>query len=112
MLILPPGHAQQVAVRRGLNTRERWILSGVGAIVAGLVVAVIIGFAQSSPTSGHGCVYVSVPSSMGAQPYSGCGAKARQICAQVGIRGGYGGSLARELIPACRKAGIPVPARS
>jgi hypothetical protein len=76
--------------------------------VAFLVIAVIIGFAQSSPTSGHGCVYVSVPSSMGAQPYSGCGGKARRICAQVGVPGGYSGSLARELIPACQKAGLPV----
>ncbi len=108
MLILPPGHAEQLAARRQLNARERWILSCVGAIVAGLLIAVIIGFAQSSPTSGHGCVYVSVPSSMGAQPYAGCGAKARLICAQVGIPGGYSGSLARELIPACHKAGVPV----
>ena len=108
MLILPPGHAQQVAARRKFNTRERWIVGSLGAAVAALVVAVLIGFAQSSPTSGHGCVYVSVPSSMGAQPYAGCGAKARRICAQVGIAGGYSGSLARELIPACQKAGVPV----
>ncbi|MDQ6606282.1 MAG: hypothetical protein M3Z06_07010 [Actinomycetota bacterium] len=107
-MILPPGHAQRVAARRALNTRERWILSGVGAVVAALAVAVVIGFAQSSPKSGHGCVYVSVPSSMGAQPYSGCGAKARRICAQVGIAGGYSGSLARALIPACQTAGLPV----
>jgi hypothetical protein len=108
VLILPPGHAQTVAARRQLNARERWILSSLGVVVAALVVAVVIGFVQSSPKSGHGCVYVSVPSSMGAQPYSGCGAKARRICAQVGVSGGYSGSLARELIPACRKAGVPV----
>ncbi len=108
MLILPPGHAEQLAARRTLNTRERSILSVLGVVVAALVVAVIIGFAQSSPKSGHGCVYVSVPSSMGAQPYAGCGAKARRICAQVGVPGGYSGSLAHELIPACRTAGLPV----
>jgi hypothetical protein len=108
VLILPPGHAEQLTARRQLNTRERSILSVLGVVVAGMLVAVIIGFAQSSPKSGHGCVYVSIPSSMGAQPYSGCGAKARHICAQVGVPGGYTGSLASALTPACRTAGLPV----
>jgi hypothetical protein len=108
VLILPPGHAEQLAARHTLNARERWILSSLGTLVVALLVAVVIGFAQSSPKSGHGCVYVSIPSSMGAQPYAGCGAKARRICAQVGVPGGYSGSLASALLPACRMAGLPV----
>ena len=106
MLILPPGHGQP-ASRRALTRRERGILSGVGTVLAALVIAVVISIATAEPQSGHGCVYVTVASSMGAQPYSGCGARARSICLGVGTPGTYQGSLQRELIGACRRAGLP-----
>jgi hypothetical protein len=112
VLILPPGHAQRVAARRQFSTREKWILSGVGALTAALIIAVVISLATAEPKSGHGCVYVTVSSSMGAQPFSGCGAKGRQICAEVGRPGGYTGSLERALIPACRQAGLPTAAKT
>lgn len=108
MLILPPGHAQRVAQRRPFTRREKWLVSGAGVAVLALVVAVVIALASTSPKSGHGCVYVTVASSMGAQPLSGCGAKARSICAEVGVPGVYGGSLRSDLLAACRTAGLPV----
>jgi hypothetical protein len=112
LMILPPGHAQRVAQRRAFTRRERWILSGVSALFTALVVTVVVAIATSEPKSGHGCVYVTVASSMGAQPYSGCGARARSICSAVDTRGVYTGSLRRELIVACRKAGLPAHATS
>ena len=94
--------------RRRFTKREKWILSSVVATVAALAVIVIIAIATADPTSGNGCVNVTVPSSMGAQPLSGCGAKARSMCRLAGAPGGYTGSLARALSTECRKAGLPV----
>jgi hypothetical protein len=107
-VILPPGHAQTTVSRRRFSRREKWIISGVVATVAALAAAVVIAIATAEPTSGHGCVSVTVPSSMGAQPLSGCGAKARSMCRLAGAPGGYTGSLARALSTECRKAGLPV----
>ena len=94
--------------RRRFTKREKWILSSVVATVAALAVVVIIAIATADPASGNGCVNVTVPSSMGAQPLSGCGAKARSMCRLAGAPGGYTGSLARALSTECRKAGLPV----
>jgi hypothetical protein len=80
----------------------------VGTTVAALAVIVIIAIATADPKSGNGCVSVTVPSSMGAQPLSGCGVKARTMCKLAGTAGGYTGSLARALSTECRKAGLPV----
>jgi hypothetical protein len=93
--------------RRQFSKREKWILSSVGATFAALVVIVIIAVATADPKSGNGCVNVTVPSSMGAQPLSGCGAKARTMCKLAGT-GGYTGSLAQALSTECRKAGLQV----
>jgi hypothetical protein len=106
--VLPPGHAQAVVAQRRFTRREKWILSSVLATVAALAVVVIIAVVTAEPTSGNGCVNVTVPSSMGAQPLSGCGAKARSMCRLAGTPGGYTGSLARALSTECRKAGLPV----
>jgi hypothetical protein len=104
VLILPPGHASELAgVRRSLTGRERWILRGAGAAVVAIVVALVVSFATSSPRSAHGCVHVTVASSMGAQPVDGCGAKARALCAQPDA---YAGLLRSELRLACRQAGL------
>ena len=109
---MPPGHGRHAAQRRSFSRRERWILSGVGVLFAALVVAVVIAVATSEPKSGHGCVYVTVASSMGAQPYSGCGGRARSICSAVNTPGVYTGTLRQELVRACRAAGLPTRARS
>ena len=78
------------------------------ATLAALVVVVIIAISTADPTSGKGCVNVTVASSMGAQPLSACGARARTMCSLAGTPGGYTGTLARALATECRKAGIPV----
>jgi hypothetical protein len=108
VFILPPGHAQNVSARYRFSRREKWILGSVLATVAALAVVVIIAISTADPTSGNGCINVTVASSMGAQPLSGCGARARTMCRLAGTPGGYTGSLARALATECRKAGIQV----
>lgn len=107
MLILPQGHARSVATRRKFTGREKWILSAVGIVVAALVVAVLISFGKSDPKSGHGCIYTTFASSLGGQPLSACGAKARTMCAEAGVPGNYTGQLESVLLLACRQAGLP-----
>ncbi len=108
MLILPPGHAKDVAERRPLARRERWFLGGGVVVLLAVVVGLVISFATASPRSGHGCVYVTVASSMGAQPVNGCGARARTLCVEAGEPGVFAGELRRELAAACRQAGLAV----
>jgi hypothetical protein len=97
-----------VVASRRLRGREKWILGSVLATVAALVIVVVISVGKSDPKSGNGCVNVTVPSSMGAQQLTGCGARARTMCRSVGAAGGYTGSLARALSSECRKAGLAV----
>jgi hypothetical protein len=110
VLILPPGHAQQLLSRRGFSKRERWMVSSVLAAVAALAVVLVISLASSSHTSGHGCVHVNLPYSTGGQEFYACGARARSMCAQVGTPGGYAGAAAQAVATQCRKAGLPVGA--
>lgn len=108
MLILPPGHAQQVRQRRAFTARERWMIRGVLGILGLLVVALVISFATSTRKSGHGCVSVALAYSTGGQQIYRCGASAKALCAGVGKPGGITGPPARTVATECRKAGLPV----
>jgi hypothetical protein len=108
VLILPPGHAQQLGARRALSRRERYLVRGVlvivGAIVAVLVVSLLIG----GKSSRHGCIYVTIPAATGAQQVNECGAIARYTCLSVGAAGAFTAQAARAIATECRKAGLPV----
>lgn len=106
-MILPPGHARALAAPRRLGAREKWIVGSVLAVVAALIVVVAIALASAGRSSGHGCVDVTVPSSLGGQELYGCGARARALCAAAGAPGGYGGAAASAIAAECRKAGVP-----
>jgi hypothetical protein len=109
MLILPQGHAQAAPLqRRGFTARERWILAGVLAAAAALVVAVVISLGMSDPKPGNGCIDVTAPGFIGSQEISGCGAHARAICRSAAGGGGYSRGQDEAIIAACRKQGIPV----
>ena len=45
MMILPPGHAEEIARRRTFAPRERWMIRGVVAVVAALAVVLVISLA-------------------------------------------------------------------
>jgi hypothetical protein len=108
MLILPPGHAQTVRSPRRIRSREKWFLGVLLGGVAAVIVAVGISLASAGHHSGHGCVDVTIPYSIGGQEFYKCGAAARQMCAQVGVPGGFTGGPARAVATECRKAGLPI----
>ncbi len=108
VLILPPGHAQATFGRRTLNTREKWILSGVMAATLALLVIVVISIATAGPKSTSDCINVTSPGFIGAQSVSGCGAHARAICHSALTGSGYTRGQNADVLAACRKHGIPV----
>jgi hypothetical protein len=108
VLILPPGHARSVAARRRLQPRERWLVGSILASLAALAVVLVIALASSGHMTSRGCVDVNLPYSTGGQEFYQCGARARAMCAQVGVPGGYAGAAARAVAVQCRKAGLAV----
>ena len=108
VLILPPGHAETVRARRGLSTREKWILRGVLGVAAAIAVAVVISLASTGKSSSHGCIYATIPGAVGAEQISQCGVTARGTCATVYRPGAYTAASAQTIAAECRKAGLPV----
>ena len=105
MLILPSEHTRPL---RRLSRRERWILGGVLGVVAALAAALVISFVGSGPSSGHGCIYATIPGAVGAEQVHQCGAGARDTCRSVNTPGAYTPQAARTIATQCRKAGLPV----
>ena len=107
-MILPPGHAQEVAGLRPLQRRERWLAWGVGGVLATVIaVVLIVSLTHSDRRSGHGCIAISLAYSMGGTQDYKCGAQARAVCSGVG-KPGLTGQAAQQVARACRKAGVPV----
>ncbi len=106
-MILPPGHAQEVARLRPLARREKLLAGGVGGLMAlAIAVVLVISLTHADRTSGHGCIAVSLAYSMGGTQDYHCGAAARAMCSDVG-RPGLSGAAGRDVAIACRKAGLP-----
>ncbi len=112
MLIMPPGHTRDLAKRRQFTRGERRFLALGGGLVVAVVIAVIVAIGSSSPTSGHGCIYMTLASSTGAVPLDGCGKVARRICDEAYAPGVYAPAIQGQIAAECRKAGLPVPRRS
>lgn len=108
MLILPPGHAQDMGAGRSLRPREKWMLSGVGAALAVIVIAFVVSLATRTGPTGPGCVSVSLAYSTGGDHIYRCGSAARALCAGVGHSGGITGEPAKVVARACRRAGLSV----
>jgi hypothetical protein len=108
VLILPPGHAQAVRVRRPLTVREKWIVRAVAAAVAVIAIGLVISFTTGGPTSSNGCIRATIPGDVGAQQVSECGSAARNTCATVYTPGAFTSQAATVVADACRKAGLPV----
>ncbi|HEY1331700.1 MAG TPA: hypothetical protein VGH10_09520 [Actinomycetota bacterium] len=113
MLIIPSGQWQEEApsAPRKITKRERWILAGVLAVVAVLVVIVAISFTSKQRTSANGCIDVSAATVIGGSELYRCGTAALDLCtAPNGTAATDNISFRRALADACRKAGLPVPA--
>jgi hypothetical protein len=105
VLILSPEHAGPV---RRLSARERWMVGGVLGVVAALAVVLVISLVSAGPSSGHGCIYATIPGAVGAEQVHECGATARDTCQSVNAPGAYTAQAAHTLATECRKAGLPV----
>ena len=108
MLILPPGHAESVRIGRRLSLREKRLVVGFLAAMAALLAVLVIALSSSGQSSGHGCVYATIPAATGAQQISQCGAQARFTCASAQTAGAFTAQAARVISAECRKAGLPV----
>jgi hypothetical protein len=108
VLILPPGHADAIAARRSLSSRERWLAGGVLATVVLLAVVLVISLSSGGPSSSRGCIYATIPGDVGAQQVSECGDAARNTCQSVYAPGAYPKQAAATIAAECRKAGLPV----
>jgi hypothetical protein len=84
------------------------MVGGVLSVVAALAVVLIISFVSAGPSSGHGCIYATIPGAVGAEQVHECGATARDTCGSVNAPGAYTRQAARTLARECRKAGLPV----
>jgi hypothetical protein len=97
------GHSARLATP--LSRRQTRTMAAVVGAVLALVVGVIVFASVNSDqaSSGHGCINLIVPSSMGAAQLHQCGAGARQWCdSLVGKRT----VEARLVLPECRRAGL------
>jgi len=108
MLILPPGHGQALAAPRRLTHREKWLLRGVAATLAALALVLVVSLASAGPSSGHGCLHLTIPAATGAEDIDQCGAAARDTCATALAHGAFVGPAEREVVSNCRRAGLTV----
>lgn len=110
MLIIPPGHYQEVSRPHRFGRRERWLIGASLGLLAVIAVAVTIAFTSVQRTSGHGCIDVTAVTVIGGSELYRCGAQARELCTQPSDGGTGNLAFRRALADACRKAGLPVPA--
>jgi len=108
VLILPPGHAQAIATKLRLPQRERWMVGGIIATVVAVALVLVISFGAAGRSSGRGCIYATIPGSVGAQQIDQCGAQARETCASVATPGAFTAPSAETVAAQCRKAGLPL----
>lgn len=108
MLILPPGHAEQVSTRRRLTKRELWLVRAVAGVVLVVALVTVISLSTAGKSSGHGCIYLTIPADTGAQEVYQCGAAARSTCQSTAAPGAFSAQAAGAIAAECRKAGIAI----
>lgn len=106
MLILPPGHAEQMRSPLRTGVRERWMLWTGGVLTLALAVVAVIAITTTGRSSGNGCVDVTIPYALGGQEIYKCGDAARSFCVSSGQPGGFDGSTGKLIAVQCRKAGL------
>lgn len=109
--MLPPGHWRQTSQPRPTSRREKWLIGAGIAALAVIAVAVAISFTSVQRTSGRGCIDVSAATVIGGSELYRCGSTARDLCTAPAGRDGLNMAFRRALADACRRAGLPAPAR-
>jgi uncharacterized membrane protein len=110
MLIIPPGHYQELARPRAIGRREKWMIGSVLGLLVVIAVAVVIAFTSVQRQSRNGCIDVSAATVIGGSELYRCGNAARALCTEPGGENSQNIAFSRALAEACRKAGLPVPA--
>ena len=107
-MVMPPGNAQAVGIRRALSGRERWMVRAVVGLVLVLAVLLAVSLATGGKSSANGCIYATIPGPVGAQEVNQCGSRARETCRSAAAPGAYTPQAAQVIEQQCRKAGLPV----
>ncbi len=107
MLILPPGHYQEISRPRKLGAREKWIIGSGAGLLAVIAVAIVIALTSVQRTSKNGCIDVSAATVIGGSELYRCGSAARALCTGQTGRASDNVAFQRALADACRKAGLP-----
>ena len=84
------------------------MVSGVIGAVAVLAVVLAVAIGTAGKSSGHGCIYATIPGPVGAQEINQCGSQARATCQTTAAPGAFPSQAARVIEQECRKAGLPV----
>jgi hypothetical protein len=76
--------------------------------VAALAVVLAVAIATAGKSSGHGCIYATIPGPVGAEEVSQCGSQARATCLSTAAPGTFTSQAAQVIEQQCRKAGLPI----
>ncbi len=94
-----PVEGQWERSRTPLSRRDKRLLAAAAALAAaGAAAAGGLYLGRSGASSGEGCLFVNVPSTMGGARLQQCGASAHAFCREQGPRD-------RSIAQACRRQG-------
>jgi hypothetical protein len=108
MLILPPGHWQEVTRSRQRRPRDRWLIGSALVLLAAVAVALTISVLSPGGSSRDGCVDVTAASATGGFQLDRCGAQARALCDRPTQAGPPTLAFVQAIVSQCRKSGFPV----
>jgi hypothetical protein len=91
-----------------LRVGERRTVAIVAGVLAVAVAVVLYLSVVKTDNARAGCVFITVPSTMGAGNMHACGDAARRLCASQ-VAGNPSDPFARAAHKSCREAGLPAP---
>ncbi len=99
---------ETVNTLRRLTARERRLIRGVLAAVVLLAVGVVVAVASTGPSSGNGCLHLTIPGQLARRRSTSAGAPPRTRAPAYGQPGTFSSLARQDVVAACRKAGLPL----
>jgi hypothetical protein len=84
------------------------MIRGVAGLIAVVALVLVISLSTGGKSSGHGCIYLTIPADTGAQEVYQCGVAARSTCQSTATPGAFSPQAAGAIAAECRKAGITI----